>query len=91
VQQRLTPELVVDQLHPMIWGSAAQTWETGAYRVSGEQAALSLATHIKARAQCKLTDRKLMQDVFAPEHPKPGYIRLHFQATVKTIPGNPGS
>jgi Protein of unknown function (Hypoth_ymh) len=85
VDERLTPqapELVADQLHPMIWGSAAQTWDTDLYRVSVAQAALSLATHIKARAKSKLTDRKLMQEVFAPDRPRPGSVRLH-------LPGEP--
>lgn len=81
VQKRLkpdSPELVADELHPIVWGAAAQTWETGVYRVSVEQAALSRATHIKSRSQSKLTDRKLMQDVFAPDIPKVGGLRLHF-------------
>lgn len=81
VQSRLqpeSPEMAADQLHPMIWGSASQTWDTGVYRVAVEQAALSLATHIKSRSMSKLTDRKLMQEVFAPDLPKPGNVRLHF-------------
>lgn len=81
VQHRLAPEapeLVADQLHPTVWQAAAPTWDTGVYRVSVEQAALSLATHIKTRGQSKLTDRRLMQDVFAPDLPKPGSTRLHF-------------
>jgi hypothetical protein len=39
---------------------------------------LALATHIKARAKSKLNDRKLVQDVFSPDPPKPGQIRLQF-------------
>ncbi|MFF0911851.1 TIGR02391 family protein [Microbacterium enclense] len=73
-----SPELIADKLHPTIWSAAAVIWDTGEYRVAVAQAALSLAMHIKARAKSKLTDRKLMQDVFGLEPPKPGAIRLHF-------------
>jgi hypothetical protein len=72
------PELSADRLHPLVWKSASTTWDTGQYRVSVGQAALALATHIKARARSKLNDRKLMQDVFAPDSPRPGQIRLQF-------------
>jgi len=81
VEARLSPdspELIADELHPTVWRSASVTWDTGQYRVAVGQAALALATQIKARARSKLNDRKLMQEVFAPEHPKSGMIRLHF-------------
>lgn len=77
-----TPELAADNLHPTIWGAASVIWETGEYRVAVGQAALALAVHIKARSGSKLTDRKLMQDVFSQETPRPGISRLHF-------PGDP--
>jgi hypothetical protein len=72
------PELAADRLHPVIWKSAAVTWSTGQYRVAVGQASLALATHIKARAKSKLSDRKLVQDVFSSAPPSGGRTRLHF-------------
>ncbi len=72
------PELAADRLHPVVWKSAAVIWNTGQYRVAIGQASLALATHIKARAKSKLTDRKLVQDVFSTAPPGGGRARLHF-------------
>jgi hypothetical protein len=72
------PELAADRLHPVVWKSAAVTWNTGQYRVAIGQASLALATQIKARAKSKLSDRKLVQDVFSSSPPKDGRVRLHF-------------
>lgn len=74
----LAPGLSADRLHPVVWKSAAVTWSTGQYRVAIGQASLALATHIKARAKSKLTDRKLVQDVFSAASPSGGRVRLHF-------------
>jgi hypothetical protein len=79
VESRLTPdapEFIADQLHPTVWRSASVIWDTGQYRVAVSQAALALATQIKARAQSKLTDRKLVQDVFAAESPMRAWGRV---------------
>lgn len=73
-----SPEMLADQLHPTVWRAAAVTWDSGQYRVAVGQAALGLATNIKARAESRLTDRKLMQDVFSPDTPRAGSTRLHF-------------
>jgi uncharacterized protein (TIGR02391 family) len=72
------PEIPADSLHPIVWSAASVLWETGEYRVAVGQAALALATQIKARAGSKLNDRKLMQDVFSPDGPKNTGARLHF-------------
>lgn len=53
-------------------------WDTGEYRVAVGQSALTLATHLKSRSKSKLSDRKLVQDVFSPDAPKPGGVRLQF-------------
>ena len=34
--------------------------------------------HLKARSKSKLSDRKLVQDVFSLDPPKPGGVRLQF-------------
>lgn len=73
------PELAADGLHPVVWSSASITWNTKQYRVAIGQAALALATQIKARSRSKLSDRKLMQEVFSPSPPKNGRSRLHFR------------
>lgn len=81
VEERMSPtapELAADELHPVVWKSAAITWNTGQYRVAIGQASLALATHIKARAKSKLSDRKLVQDVFSPAPPTGGRVKLHF-------------
>lgn len=74
----VAPKLAADGLHPVVWKSAEVTWKTRQYRVALGQAALALATHIKARSKSKLTDRKLMQEVFSPSPPK-DRCRLHFR------------
>lgn len=81
VEMRMTPTapgLAADTLHPVVWQSAAVIWGTGQYRVAIGQASLALATHIKARAMSKLSDRKLVQDVFSPAPPTAERVRLHF-------------
>lgn len=77
-----SPEFLADRLHPTVWKAASVTWNTGQYRVAVGQAALALATQIKARSKSKLTDRKLVQDVFAPDPPKAGSVRLQFPGDV---------
>ncbi|QAY60464.1 hypothetical protein ET475_11010 [Microbacterium protaetiae] len=72
------PEFVADRLHPRVWGAAAVIWDTGEYRIAVGQAALALAMHLKARSKSKLSDRKLVQDVFSLDPPKPGGVRLQF-------------
>lgn len=62
---------------PFTWQAASTVWETGEYKMAIQQAAVSLSTHIKAKAGSTLNDRKLMQQVFAPEPPKAGQVRLH--------------
>lgn len=74
----VAPGLAADGLHPVVWKSAEITWNTRQYRVAIGQAALALATQIKARSKSKLTDRKLMQEVFSPSS-KDGRPRLHFR------------
>lgn len=79
VEMRMTPTapgLAADTLHPVVWQSAAVIWGTGQYRVAIGQASLALATHIKARATSKLSDRKLVQEVFSPAAPTADRVRL---------------
>ncbi|MCC2313475.1 TIGR02391 family protein [Cellulomonas xiejunii] len=70
------PEMPADELHPFVWAPAATIWDTGEFRAAVGQAALALETRIKARAKSRLTGKKLMQDVFSSEAPKPGTTRL---------------
>lgn len=72
-----SPELPADQLHPTVWMAASVLWDTGQYRVAVGQAALALATKIKVKAQSKLNDRKLVQDVFSTNPPKADAAKLH--------------
>jgi hypothetical protein len=44
------PALVADQFHPGVWTAGSAIWDTGMYRVAVQQAAVSLSTHIAARA-----------------------------------------
>lgn len=71
------PNLSADSLHPIIWSAAATVWGTGQYRIAVQQAAVALSAHVKARAQSHLSDRELMAQVFAPDQPKSGQVRLH--------------
>jgi len=72
-----SPSLQADQLHPFVWQAASTVWETGEYKMAIQQAAVSLSAHIKAKAGSTLNERKLVQQVFAPEPPKAGQVRLH--------------
>jgi len=67
-----SPELTADKLHPTVWKSASVIWGIGEYRTSVGQAALSLEATVRARAASRLSGKKLMQDVFSPDAPKPG-------------------
>jgi hypothetical protein len=75
------PSLVADQFHAYVWEAAAAIWETGNHRVAVQQAAVSLSTHIAAKAGSSLTERGLVQQVFSPNAPSSGQVRLH-------LPGN---
>jgi len=72
------PSLVADQFHPVVWSAASAIWDTGKYRVAVQQAAVSLSVHIGAKAGSSLTERELVQLVFATSSPAPGQTRLHF-------------
>ena len=71
------PSLAADQLHPIIWQSAAPLWDTGEYKTAVQQAAVNLSAHIKTRVGSHLNERELVQQVFSPDQPKPGQSRLH--------------
>ncbi|MFD7161686.1 TIGR02391 family protein [Kribbella sp. NPDC059898] len=71
------PTVGADQFHPHVWAAAAPLWGTGQYRVAVGAAATSLSAHIAQKAGSDLTDRTLVQDVFAPKV-SPGRPRLHF-------------
>lgn len=71
------PSLVADELHPVIWESAAPLWNTGEYKTAVQQAAVSLSAQIKARVVSHMNERELVQQVFSPDPPKPGQVRLH--------------
>jgi Protein of unknown function (Hypoth_ymh) len=79
-----TPSLLADQFHPRIWGAASVLWDTGQYRVAVGQAAVALSAHIAARSGSHLTDRKLVNEVFASAEPAAGKTRLH-------MPGKKGT
>lgn len=72
------PSLVADRFHPNVWKAASAIWETGQYRVAVQQAAVSLSAHIASKAGLSLTERELVQLVFAPGDPGKGQTRLHF-------------
>lgn len=72
-----SPSLIADQMHPVMWAAAAAVWSTGEYRVAVHQAANALSAHIRSRTASRLHDRELVQQVFAPDLPKPGQVRLH--------------
>jgi hypothetical protein len=71
------PSLAADQMHPIAWAAASPVWGTGQYRVAVQQATVALSAHIKARAGSHLNDRELVAQVFAPDPPKAGQVRLH--------------
>lgn len=71
------PSLVADQYHPHVWSVASALWDTGQYRVAVGQAAISLSAHIASRVGSSLTERKLVQQLFSPNDPTPGQVRLH--------------
>lgn len=73
------PSLIADQFHPHVWAAASGLWDTGRYRVAVAQAAVSLSTHIASKARSGLTDRELVQQVFAPGEPGPNQVRLHMR------------
>jgi Protein of unknown function (Hypoth_ymh) len=71
------PSLIADQFHPHVWAPAAALWDTGQYRVAVGQATVSLSTHIASKAGSPLTERGLVAQVFSPNEPVPGQVRLH--------------
>jgi hypothetical protein len=71
------PSLVADQFHPHVWAAASALWDTERYRVAVEQAAVSLSAHIASKVRSSLTERELVQQVFAPGEPVPKQVRLH--------------
>lgn len=71
------PSLIADQFHPHVWNAASAIWDTGQYRVAVQQAAVSLSTHIANKAGSSLADRGLVQQVFSPNDPSKGQVRLH--------------
>lgn len=71
------PSLMADQFHPHVWAAAAALWDTGQYRVAVGQATVSLSTHIASKAGSPLAERELVAQVFSPNEPGPGQVRLH--------------
>jgi len=78
------PSLVADLFHPYVWAAASGLWDTGRYRVAVGQATVSLSAHIADKAHSLLTERELVQQVFAPSEPGPKQVRLH-------VPGDKSS
>lgn len=72
------PSIVADRFHPNVWTAASAIWDTGQYRVSVQQAAVSLSAHIARKSGSSLADRELVTQVFAPPEPPKGQSRLHF-------------
>jgi Protein of unknown function (Hypoth_ymh) len=72
-----TPSFVADQFHPHVWAAVSGLWETGRYRVAVGQAAVALSAHIASKARSSLTERELVQQVFAPGEPGSNQVRLH--------------
>lgn len=78
--RRLSPDaptLSAEGMHPLMWSAASPVWSTGQYRVAVQQAAVALSATVKKRARSTLSDRELVQQVFASEPPKDGQVRLH--------------
>lgn len=71
------PSLIADQFHPNVWTAASAIWDTGQFRVAVQQAAVSLSAHIAAKSVSPLTERELVQLVFALSVPATGQTRLH--------------
>jgi Protein of unknown function (Hypoth_ymh) len=71
------PSLVADEFHPRVWAAASGLWDTGRYRIAVGQAAVALSVHIASKVGSPLTERELVQLVFAPSEPGPGQMRLH--------------
>jgi hypothetical protein len=63
------PSLVADQFHPTVWNAASAIWDTGSYRIAVLQSAVSLSTHVAAKAISGLAERELVNEVFAPADP----------------------
>lgn len=78
------PSLVADQFHPTVWNAASAIWDTGSYRIAVLQSAVSLSTHIAAKAISGLAERELVNEVFAPADPVSGKTRLHFPGDKKS-------
>jgi hypothetical protein len=75
-----TPSFVADQFHPHVWAAVSGLWETGRYRVAVGQAAVALSAHIASKARSSLTERELVQQVFAPGEPGPTRYTCIFRA-----------
>ena len=71
-----SPVLQADRMHPLMWSAAAPVWSTGQYRVAVQQATVALSARIKQQVGSSLNDRELVQQVFAPDPPKAGQVRL---------------
>jgi hypothetical protein len=71
------PSLLADQFHPRVWAAASAIWDTGNYRLTVQQATVSLSEHIAKKAGSALRDRALVSQVFSPNSPSKGQVRLH--------------
>jgi uncharacterized protein Ymh len=73
------PRLVADQLHELVWQSAAAQWATGHRHESVLAAAKAVNSLLQSKlARRDLSEAKLVQEAFSKDDPKADRPRLRF-------------
>lgn len=82
------PTMPAEDLHPVIWASAAELWKIEHYRAAVARAATFLNAHVQDRStRTDLSDKNLMAQVFSPEPASDMKPRLRWagQGTEQTV------
>jgi hypothetical protein len=73
------PVMRADSLHPLIWGAAANRWESGHFTDAVQRAATALSGTVKDRTgRYELGDNDLMSQAFSLAPPQSGKPRLRW-------------
>ena len=90
-EAELPPTVDVAEMHPAVWGQAAQLWRDGHYRQAVSAAADGVVQLVKSRTgRNDLADTSQWQQAFSSDAPKPGRPRLRWpgdpaEQTVKSM------
>ena len=72
-----SPVLTADKLHPWVWDSAKQLWESDNYSEAVAAAARTINSRIKQKVERRdVSEKQLIEEAFSLDDPKPGKSRL---------------